>query len=69
VKIEKDSKSSILVLLAFVLIGIVTLSVFISNKVYADGPDFPIAVTGDPSGNVFVIVRVFGEPENDRVGW
>jgi tripartite motif-containing protein 71 len=62
-----NPKSSILVFLGFVLVSIVTFSVFTSNKVYADEPDFPIAVTVDPSGNVFVIVRVFGEPENDRV--
>ena len=62
-----NPKSSILVFLGFVLISIVTLSVFTSNKVYADEPDSPIAVTVDPSGNVFVIVRIFGEPDNDRV--
>jgi streptogramin lyase len=64
-----NPKPSILVFLGFVLISIMTLSVFTSNKVYADEPGLPIAVSVDPSnGNVFTVVEVFGlASETDRV--
>jgi DNA-binding beta-propeller fold protein YncE len=50
-----NSKSSILIFLPFVLIGVVILvSVFTSNKAYADLFSFPRGIAVDPSSNVFV---------------